>query len=215
MTKPRVAAGALFFDAEGRVLLVKPTYKDGWDVPGGYVEPDETPLEACRREVREELGLEPDIHRLLVTDWAPSAAEGDKLLFVFDGGTLTDVQIAAIKLPADELKAYEFKRRDELADALPPRLQRRIGQAIDAWQAGGHTYLEHGEPPASMDLNGIDWWTTNHVATYLGVSASTVRAYLTREQMPEPDLRAGQQRLWRPETIKRWHEHRPRKATTA
>ena len=35
---PRVAAGALFFDDRGRVLLVHPTYKDTWDIPGGYVE---------------------------------------------------------------------------------------------------------------------------------------------------------------------------------
>ena len=211
MTTPRVAAGVLFFDAEGRVLLVKPGYKDGWDIPGGYVEPDETPLEACRREVREELGLNPTIHQLLVTDWAPSEAEGDKLLFVFDGGLLTRAQVDAITLPADELEAWAFKAGDELTSALPPRLQRRIGQAINAWHTGRHVYLEHGAPPASIQLEGIDWWTTDHVASYLGVSASTVRAYLTRGQMPEPDLRAGQQRLWRPETIKRWHQHRPRK----
>jgi len=35
MATPRVAAGVLFRDAQGRVLLVKPTYKDGWDIPGG------------------------------------------------------------------------------------------------------------------------------------------------------------------------------------
>jgi len=35
---PRVAAGALFFGDQGRVLLVHPTYKDTWDIPGGYVE---------------------------------------------------------------------------------------------------------------------------------------------------------------------------------
>lgn len=98
---------------------MKPTYKDGWDVPGGYVEPDETPLEARRREVREELGLNLEIHRLLVTDWAPSPSEGDKVLFVFDGGTLTDAQLDAIELQADELEAFELKGRDDLAGVYP------------------------------------------------------------------------------------------------
>jgi 8-oxo-dGTP diphosphatase len=56
MAHPRVAAGALFCDDAGRVLLVKPTYKEGWDLPGGYVEPGETPTEACVREIKEELG---------------------------------------------------------------------------------------------------------------------------------------------------------------
>jgi 8-oxo-dGTP diphosphatase len=152
MTQPRVAAGALFFDADGRVLLVKPNYKDGWDIPGGYVEPGETPLEGCRREVREELGIEPDIQQLLVTDWAPSPAEGDKLLFVFDGGTLTRAGTQAFKLAKDELEAWAFMGRAELPDALPPRLLRRISQSIDARQSGGHRYLEHGEQPDDMRL---------------------------------------------------------------
>jgi 8-oxo-dGTP diphosphatase len=150
MSQPRVAAGALFFDTEARVLLVKPNYKDGWDIPGGYVEPGETPLEGCRREVREELGFEPDIHRLLVTDWAPSPSEGDKLLFVFDGGILSPAQIQELRLADDELEAWSFKHRAELADAMPPRLQLRISQAIDAWRGGSHRYLEHGRQPAEM-----------------------------------------------------------------
>lgn len=150
MSQPRVAAGALFFDAEGRVLLVKPNYKDGWDIPGGYVEPGETPLEGCRREVGEELGFEPDILRLLVTDWAPSPAEGDKLLFVFDGGTLSPTQIQELRLADDELESWAFKHRRELADVMPPRLQRRINQAIAAWRGGRHRYLEHGGHPAEM-----------------------------------------------------------------
>ena len=57
MATPRVAAGALFSDESGRVLLVKPTYKKTWDIPGGYVEPGESPRAACIREIREELGL--------------------------------------------------------------------------------------------------------------------------------------------------------------
>jgi 8-oxo-dGTP diphosphatase len=155
MSQPRVAAGALFFDTDGRVLLVKPNYKDGWDIPGGYVEPGETPLAGCLREIREELGFEPDIHRLLVTDWAPSPSEGDKLLFVFDGGTLSPAHIKELKLADDELDAWAFKHRSELADAMPPRLQRRINQAVSARRGGSHRYLEHGDQPAGMRPDSI------------------------------------------------------------
>jgi 8-oxo-dGTP diphosphatase len=58
---PRIpaSAGALVWDRKGRLLILKPTYKGGWTIPGGIVEADgETPWEACQRETREECGLE-------------------------------------------------------------------------------------------------------------------------------------------------------------
>src|SRR3954447_7945733 len=71
MARPRVAAGLLMHDDQGRILMVKPTYKDGWDIPGGYVEPDESPAQAAERELAEELNLRRTPGRLLVVDWAP------------------------------------------------------------------------------------------------------------------------------------------------
>jgi 8-oxo-dGTP diphosphatase len=50
-----VAAGVLFVDEQERVLLVRPTYKAYWEIPGGYVDEGESPLQACTREVAEEL----------------------------------------------------------------------------------------------------------------------------------------------------------------
>jgi ADP-ribose pyrophosphatase YjhB (NUDIX family) len=77
-SRPLIAAGALLSDAAGRIMLVRPTYKYGWDIPGGYVEQDESPLAACRREIREELGIAATIGQLLVVDWAPHPEEGDR-----------------------------------------------------------------------------------------------------------------------------------------
>ncbi|MEU1362556.1 NUDIX hydrolase [Micromonospora zamorensis] len=57
VTRVRAAAGMILRDQAGRVLVVHPTYKDVWEVPGGTVEPNESPAEACAREIREELGL--------------------------------------------------------------------------------------------------------------------------------------------------------------
>jgi hypothetical protein len=51
-----VSAGALIFDRAGRLLILKPVYKSGWTISGGVMEADgESPWEACRREVREDL----------------------------------------------------------------------------------------------------------------------------------------------------------------
>ena len=59
-----VAAGILFRD--GKVLLAQRasgTYAGKWEFPGGKLEPGETPEEALRRELREELGIEVRVGR--------------------------------------------------------------------------------------------------------------------------------------------------------
>ena len=141
---PRVAAGVLFRDGGGRILLVKPTYKDGWDIPGGYVEPGESPLQAATREVVEELGLSVPIGRLLVVDWAPHPAEGDKLLFIFDGGTMTDADAAALTPDGVEIAEIRFHPEADLDGRMPDRLTRRLRLAAEAARREDTIYAEHG-----------------------------------------------------------------------
>ncbi|MEU0690492.1 NUDIX hydrolase [Streptomyces uncialis] len=150
MAHPRMAAGALFFDEAGRVLLVEPSYKDHLDVPGGYVERNESPLQACAREVREELAITPRIGRLLVVDWAPSPGEGDKVLYLFDGGLLGVDHRRRIRLQADELRGYGFHHAERLPELTVPRLARRINAGFQARASGLTAYLEHGEAPEAV-----------------------------------------------------------------
>jgi 8-oxo-dGTP diphosphatase len=42
---------------EGEVLLVKNSYRFHYTLPGGYIHPGETPLDAARRELIEEVGV--------------------------------------------------------------------------------------------------------------------------------------------------------------
>ncbi|MFC4035045.1 NUDIX domain-containing protein [Streptomyces polygonati] len=144
VAQPRTAAGVLFFDGTGRILLVKPTYKEGWEIPGGYLHPGETPSEGAAREVREEIGITPPIGRLLVADWAPHPAEGDKLLFVFDGGILRAAEQAQIVLDGVEVHQFAFHRADQIDELLIPRLARRVHAAIGARARSATTYLENG-----------------------------------------------------------------------
>lgn len=141
---PRVAAGALFFDDEGRVLLVRPTYKKHWDIPGGYVEPGESPRAACIREIEEELGLTIVLGPMLVVDWAPAEHEGDKLLFIFDAGSLNTGQEKAIRFADGELTAWRYVATDDLERYGPPRLTRRLRAATAAHNSGKAAYTEHG-----------------------------------------------------------------------
>ncbi|NKB65796.1 MAG: NUDIX domain-containing protein [Candidatus Latescibacteria bacterium] len=143
----RMSANALFFDQAGHLLLVKPTYRDHWHLPGGIVEKDESPQAACRREVCEELGLDLPIGRLLVVDY--TAGQGDwteKLEFVFYGGRLNQTQIDGIKLPAEELAEYRFVAGAQSIGMLSPMTGRIAAQALGAVNEGATRYLENQLP---------------------------------------------------------------------
>ena len=143
-TRVRAAAGMILRDRAGRVLVVHPTYKDVWEVPGGMVEPDESPADACVREIQEELGLRVPTGPLLCVDWVPANPPWDGgLMFVFDGGVLTADQITTIRLCPDELDRFDFVEPERLDEMLIPRLARRVAAAVAAIGHGG-VYLEDG-----------------------------------------------------------------------
>jgi 8-oxo-dGTP diphosphatase len=104
-------------------------------------------LAAATREVGQELGLPAlTLGWLLVVDWvAPRdgiVIEG--LLFVYDAPALSDEQIVAITLPADELEAWAWCDEQQLHDRLPARMLRRITVARRARTEGETFYLENG-----------------------------------------------------------------------
>lgn len=68
----RMGAGAVIRDVDGRVLIVKPTFKPAWELPGGAVEDDESPRGACVRELHEELGITVAVGELLCVDYNSS-----------------------------------------------------------------------------------------------------------------------------------------------
>lgn len=141
-----VSGAALLRDAQGRILLVNPTYKPGWEIPGGIAEKGEPPSVACHREVLEELGLDREVGRLLSVEWRPPRAPlGDGLHFIFDGGSVTPADIAAIHLPEDELSEWGIFTSSEARERLPERLWARVRAALTvAETGGGPVYLEAG-----------------------------------------------------------------------
>jgi 8-oxo-dGTP diphosphatase len=147
LARKRMAAGALFRDAGGRVLLVDPVYKDTWDLPGGAVEAEESPHAACRREVTEELGLDRPPGRMLAVDWVPSRPERPEgVVVVYDGGVLSAAEIDMIVLSDGELARFAFTAPGDVASLVTPLLARRIAACLGAVAAGTVAALENGSP---------------------------------------------------------------------
>ncbi|MEU6864133.1 NUDIX domain-containing protein [Streptomyces sp. NPDC046876] len=147
-TRETVAAGVLLFDDEDRVLLVDPTYKPGWEFPGGVVEAGEAPARAGVREVAEELGIDLDrVPGLLVVDWEPPVRPAyGGLRLLFDGGRLSAGAAARLRLPGPELRAWRFATEAEAAELLPPVRYERLRWALRARERGRPLYLEGGAP---------------------------------------------------------------------
>ncbi|MEV5128263.1 NUDIX domain-containing protein [Streptomyces decoyicus] len=147
-TAETLAAGVLLFDDQDRVLLVDPTYKAGWEFPGGIVERGEAPAHAGVREVAEELGIELSrAPRLLVLDWeAPKPPGFGGLRLLYDGGTLTDERISKLLLPGAELRGWRFATEAEAENMLPPVRWNRLRWALRARERGCPLHLEAGVP---------------------------------------------------------------------
>ena len=140
-----VSAGALIFDQAGRLLILKPTYKTGWTIPGGVMEADgETPWEACRREVREECGLEVRCGRLACMDFRrPKPGRPGGVRFLFDCGPIGDHALAGIVLQPEEISEYRLAAVPDALGLLRGPIRRRVRAAAGRKRL---IYLEDGRP---------------------------------------------------------------------
>jgi ADP-ribose pyrophosphatase YjhB (NUDIX family) len=144
LPQKRMGAGCLFFDEQGRVMLVKPTYKSGWEIPGGSVEDHESPRQCCEREIQEELGIQRKVGQLLVVDYNSETEEKtESLMFIFDGGILPSSETDSIQLRQDELSELRFFTAETLPEEMSFALRNRILMAWQQKTRGGDVYLEN------------------------------------------------------------------------
>jgi len=150
-----VSAGALIFDHQGRLLILRPTYKSGWTIPGGVMEADgETPWQACQREVSEECGIDVTSARLACVDFRPPRpGRAGGIRFLFDCGELDDAVLSAVMLQSEELAEHRLVPVHDALAMLRKPIRRRV-RAVRT--ADGRTrrphcvYLENGRPVSAV-----------------------------------------------------------------
>lgn len=137
------SAGAIILDEAGGVLILQPTYKKGWTIPGGVMEADgETPWEACRREVQEETGLLVTSGRLVCIDTRPGKP-GRKLglRFLFHCGVLPAEQTRHVQGQQEEVSDHRFVPPTEALAMLRGPVARRVRVGLETAHC---VYLEDG-----------------------------------------------------------------------
>lgn len=144
LPRKRLIAHVLMRAADGRILLCDTMFKTDWELPGGVVEPGETPRNGAIREVREELGIDLPIGPLLVADWLPPyLGWEDALELIFDGGLVDDISIDRFTLQDKEIRRVALVTLAQAAELVTPLCHRRLSVAVG--QLGENAaYLEDG-----------------------------------------------------------------------
>ncbi|MFE1189976.1 NUDIX domain-containing protein [[Kitasatospora] papulosa] len=142
-TTAQASAAAILTDEEGRVLIVKPTYKPGWNLPGGRVDDGESPRSACARELREELAVDVTPGRLLAHAFVALPGQPAHVYYVFDGGALTAQQRKGIRLQESELGELRFSFPADISpEDIPSAIRPLWSAVLAARESEAQLYLE-------------------------------------------------------------------------
>ena len=145
LPKVALSANAVLRDPQGRIALVRNTYRDGWSLPGGVVDDNEPPADAAVREVREELGHQAHGEaKLLSVQWAARGRGPVQFLsLTFDVGVCEDP--STLVPQEEEIAEIAFFAPEELPEGLRPFMRRRVEAIVE----GGYhdvAYIEEKQP---------------------------------------------------------------------
>jgi len=104
---PIPSVAVVLTDSKGQILLVRRKVKPGvgkWCLPGGFMEIGETPQQAAIRELKEEIGVEIEVPRLLDIGSHINGYYGDVLIIGFSTNMTSDCTL----IPGDDVSEAAF-----------------------------------------------------------------------------------------------------------
>ena len=177
LPKTRTIAQALVRDEAGGVMLCELSYKRFWDLPGGVVDPHESPAHAVVRELDEELGVKATLTGLRVVSWLPPwRGWDDAMLYVFEA-TL-DRSSDDFTLQRKEIAGIHHVAPDDLDDHVAAYTAKVIRQAVAAADAVAFIGMPEGRIPLA------------EATAYLATTAKSNAAY-NAINAAIADVRAG------------------------
>jgi ADP-ribose pyrophosphatase YjhB (NUDIX family) len=122
-TRFTVTAGAIIFNQAGEILILKHRFRagSGWGLPGGFLERGEQPIDALRRELREELDLEIEDVEIFTARSFHKPKQVEVLFRGRAGGP--------VKPRTMEVERAEWFSLDALPEGLPRDQRRLVEQA--------------------------------------------------------------------------------------
>jgi len=104
-------AVAIIERSDGRWLMVKPVYRQGWSLPGGLIDRGEAAADAAVREFWEELGLRIRVEK---QPWVVFDSTMRQVEMVFRGELIDEIDLDSITVRSDELDDVGWFSPDEL-----------------------------------------------------------------------------------------------------
>lgn len=122
-----IAVKLIVCDKDDKCLLVKPNYQDYWDIPGGGVDANESPINAAIRELTEETGLVVSEHDLGLID-VIYYKEHDHLTMIYE--LTTEVDVDKIVIEESELDEFKMVALNEVGGHLSERMSPWWGEYL-------------------------------------------------------------------------------------
>ena len=130
-------ASALIVDDEGRILLTRRAvepFKGDWDIPGGFLEEGEHPLDGIRRELREETGLEVEpleFFGVFMDRYGGDSTAQSTLNLLWTARVL-----GGEPRPDDDVEELRWFGPDELPREEELAFRPNVPNVLSAWRAG-------------------------------------------------------------------------------